>query len=222
MGRFLRDRNMPATIALLAVLLVIFLFEGGILGNPSLDRLVTLGAQVNIYVLQGQWWRLFTAMFLHFSWMHILFNGWSLYIMGQIVEPSLGTRNYLFVYLLGGIMGGLASLAVYSPYTVLAGASGAIFGLLGATVVIALHSGGPARSALIRWVGTIVVLNLGFDFIQPGIGVWDHVGGLVGGFLATYIVVGTARGKAIVPYLAGGAYVVLAAYLVSFAQRALM
>lgn len=214
------NRNMPATYGLLALLAVIFLYEGGIAGNPSLTRLVSLGAQVNGYVLlDGQWWRIFTAMFLHFSWIHILFNGWSLYVMGQLVEPVLGTRNYLFVYVLGGVMGGLLSLALYPLNVVMVGASGAIFGLLGATAVIALHSSSGARGYLLRWLVSILVLNLGLDFMQPGIGVWDHVGGLIGGFLATYIVYGSARGRVVLTYASGAAYVVLAAFLITYAQR---
>ncbi|MDA8345912.1 MAG: rhomboid family intramembrane serine protease [Thermaerobacter sp.] len=216
----MRDRNMPATYGLLVLLALIFLYEGGLAGQPSLTRLVQLGAQVNGYVLlDGQWWRIFTAMFLHFGWIHILLNGWSLYVMGQLVEPALGTRNYLFVYVLAGILGGLLSLALYPLNVVMVGASGAIFGLLGATAVIALHSGGQTRSYLMRWLVSILVLNLGFDFLQPGIGVWDHVGGLVGGFLAAYVVYGAARGRTTITYAAGAAYVVLAAFLITYAQR---
>ncbi len=211
---------MPATYGLLALLLVIFLAEAGISGQPSMTRLVAMGAQVNGYVLfGGQWWRLLTSMFLHFSWTHILLNGWSLYVMGQLVEPAIGTRNFLFVYVLGGIFGALLSLALYPLNVVMVGASGAIFGLLGATAVIALHAGGPVRAYLLRWLGVILVLNLGFDFTLPGIGVWDHIGGFIGGFLAAYVVYAAARGRTMLTYAFGGAYVVLAAFLVTYAQR---
>ncbi len=216
----MQPRDMPATYGLLALLAVIFLAEGGLAGQPSTFRLVQMGGQVNGYILLGgQWWRLLTAMFLHFNWLHILLNGWSLYVMGQIVEPVLGTRKFLFVYLVGGLFGGLVSLAFYPLNVLMVGASGAIFGLLGATAVIALHAAGPSRGYLLRWLLSILVLNLGFDFTMPGIGVWDHVGGLIGGFLATYVVYASTRGRTAVAYSAGGAYVVLAAFLIAYAQR---
>lgn len=214
-------RNMPITYGLLALIAAMFVLEGGLSsGGPSIARMVALGAQVNSHVLEGQWWRILTAIFLHFSWAHILLNGWSLYVMGELVEPALGSRRFLGVFLLSGVMGGLVSLAVYQPSDVLAGASGAIFGLLGATAVIAWNLRGPARGYLLRWVGSILLLNLAFDYFNPAIGIWDHIGGLVGGVIATYMSSGTQPGRTgIRAYIGGAAYVILAAFLIAYAQR---
>jgi len=213
-------RDLPATYGLLAVLAAIFLFEGGIAGDPSVGRLVQLGAQVNQFVLAGAWWRIVTAMFLHFSWTHFLLNAWSLFVMGELVEPALGTRTYLIVYLASGVMGGLMSLALYPQNQVLAGASGAIFGLLGATAVLAWQARGPVRSSLLRWVVGILVLNLGFDFLYPGIGVWDHVGGLSGGVLATWVIIDAYRGGGRSRYAGALLYVLCGAALVYMAYHA--
>ena len=210
-------RDLPATYGLLAVLAVMYVLEGGLGGSPALMRLVNLGAQVNVLVLQGQWWRIVTAIFLHLNWLHILLNGWSLFVMGELVEPAFGWRRFLALFLLGGVMGGLLSLVAYPPYSVLVGASGAIFGLLGATGVIALEAQGPLRGYLLRWLGSILVLNLAFDFMYPGIGVWDHIGGLVGGFLAAYMLGGVRRLRGLRARIAGGAYVVLCVGLIGFA-----
>lgn len=215
---------MPMTYGLLALIAVMYVLEGGLTGTPSYSRMITLGGQVNVLVLQGQWWRVVTAIFLHFSWAHILLNGWSLYVMGEIVEPALGSRRYLGVFLLGGVMGGLFALVAYQPTVLLAGASGAIFGLLGATAVIAWSARGPARTYFLRWVGTILVLNLVFDYLNPAIGIWDHMGGLVGGAIATYMIGGIAPpyaggGYTWRAYVGGAAYVILAAFLIGYAQR---
>jgi len=199
-----------------------YVLEGGIgagfTGSPALMRMVDLGAQVNVLVLQGEWWRVVTAIFLHLNWLHIVLNGWSLFVMGELVEPAFGWRRFLGLFLLGGVMGGLLSLVAYPPYSVLVGASGAIFGLLGATGVIALEAQGPLRRYLLRWLGSILVLNLAFDFLYPGIGVWDHVGGLVGGFLAAYMLGGVRRQVNWRARLAGVAYVVACIALIGVAR----
>ncbi len=211
-------RDLPATYALLVILAVMYVLEGGLGGSPQLMRMVNLGAQVNVLVLEGQWWRILTAIFLHLNWLHILLNGWSLFVMGELVEPAFGPKRFLALFLLGGLLGGLLSLVAYPPDSVLVGASGAIFGLLGATVVIALEAQGPVRSYLLRWLGSILVLNLAFDFMYPGIGVWDHVGGLVGGFLAAYMLGGVRRLRSWRSGAAGVAYVVLCAGLIGLAR----
>ena len=211
-------RDLPATYALLVILAVMYVLEGGLGGSPPLMRMVNLGAQVNILVLQGQWWRILTAIFLHLNWLHILLNGWSLFVMGELVEPAFGSKRFIAVFLLGGVMGGLLSLVAYPPYSVLVGASGAIFGLLGATGVIALEAQGPVRGYLLRWLGGILVLNLAFDFMYPGIGVWDHIGGLVGGFLAAYMLGGVRRLQGWRSRTAGIAYVAVCAGLVALAR----
>ena len=209
---------MPATYVLLVVLVVMYVLEGGLGGSPDLIRMVYLGAQVNVLVLQGQWWRIVTAIFLHLNYLHIILNGWSLFIMGELVEPAYGSFRFVVLFLLGGVMGGLLSLVAYPPDAVLVGASGAIFGLLGATGVIALEAQGPMRGYLLRWLGSILVLNLAFDFMYPGIGVWDHVGGLVGGFLAATMIGGVRRLQGLRAKVAGIAYVLICAGLAGYAS----
>jgi rhomboid protease GluP len=184
------------TVFLVVLLFAIYLVELGVVrqgptpevlfSSPSLATMVAMGAQVGSLVLEGQWWRILTAMFLHFNWLHIATNAYSLYVVGGLIEPYYGSWRYVAVYLLSGIMGGLFLLAFMPPDVVGAGASGAIFGLLGATVVLGLMLPGAARRSLIRWSFTIFALNIAFDLFNPEIGVWDHVGGFIGGLLAAW------------------------------------
>lgn len=153
---------------------------------PSLGTMVAMGAQVGQLVLAGQWWRVVTAMFLHFNWLHIATNAWSLYVVGGLIEPAYGSWRFAVIYLVSGIMGGVFLLALMPPNVVGAGASGAIFGLLGATVVLGLLLPGRGRRSLLNWALTIFILNIAFDLFNPAIGIWDHVGGFVGGILAAW------------------------------------
>ncbi|MBV9866645.1 MAG: rhomboid family intramembrane serine protease [Abitibacteriaceae bacterium] len=135
-------------------------------------------------VWQGQWWRLLTAMFLHGGLMHIVFNMWALRNLGKELEYIYGPAAFLVLYLGAGWMGSLASLVFAHTIIGSVGASGAIFGLAGAWLAIAMH-----RRAYFQAFGSqvliIVAINLWFGFSSLG-GVIDnngHLGGLVGGFL---------------------------------------
>lgn len=184
-------RRAPVTVGLLCVIFLVWVLEGGLLaggGNVSISRAVVLGAQVTPYVLGGQWWRVVTAIFIHWSWIHILANGWSLYVMGSLIEPVWGPWRFLVIFFLGGILGGLVSLVILPVTAVSAGASGAIFGLLGAAVVLALYAQPGGRRSLLTWIIMIVVINLGYDITNPSIDIWAHVGGFVGGALSAVAV----------------------------------
>lgn len=182
-------RRHPVTWLLLLAIAAMWVVEGGLAiglgGTVPLSTAVALGAQVTPLVLAGQWWRLVSAMFIHWSWLHVGLNGFSLYIVGSVVEPVYGSWRTVGVYLLGGLVGGLAVLALMPPNVVSAGASGAIFALLGAVLVVAIVAIRRIGPSLLWWVLGIVGINLIFDVSVPFIAIWDHVGGFIGGILAT-------------------------------------
>ena len=190
-------RLAPPTLTyfLIGVCLAVFFLEIGYgfwryntwTGSQNTTVLVDLGAKVNQYILLGEWWRLFTAMFLHIGVMHLLFNMWALFAIGRLVEAYYGHVRYAIIYLLGGLFGSLASYA-FSP-SVSAGASGGVFALTGATSVYFFRyrdNFGSHGRAVLQNMLLIIVMNLAFGFAGSGVDNWGHIGGLVGGLLLAW------------------------------------
>jgi membrane associated rhomboid family serine protease len=124
----------------------------------------------------GAWWQLVTSMFTHVEPLHLGFNMLALYFLGPMLEQVLGRARFLALYLVSGIAGSAAVMLLSSSHGQTVGASGAIFGLMGALAVISLKVGGQVQSILM-WIG----LNLVFTFTVGGISWQGHIGGLVGG-----------------------------------------
>ncbi len=160
-------------------------FQGGSTSNLVL---VLLGANFRPLVEQGQVWRFFTSMFLHIGFQHILFNAYALFIFGAETERIFGRTRFLVIYVLSGLFGSLASFA-FSGATISAGASGAIFGIVGMQVAYFYRYrdmlGTFGRSRLIN-VGIIVAINIFFGMSMPGIDNWAHLGGLISGTLIAF------------------------------------
>ena len=157
------------------------------------------GGQYNQLVLQGQYWRLFTAMFLHLNIIHIGFNMLSLFFVGRAVEVFYGKWRYLVLYLLSGIAGGILFLFTSGPSGAAVGASGAIFGVFGALGVFYIVNrkslGAYGRGAIGNWLFWIG-LNLVFGLTNTDIALTAHIGGLVAGMLLAFVLVprlGTSR-----------------------------
>lgn len=126
-------------------------------------------------------WRMLTALFLHGSFLHILFNMYSLFIFGPILEHSLGRWRFLALYLLSGLGGSVAVLLI-APQIAVFGASGAIFGLLGAFFVIQRKLGGNSLQLVI-----VIGLNLVIGFVIPNIAWQAHIGGLIVGGIVAFV-----------------------------------
>lgn len=180
-------RQTPVTVLLLVAILAVFGLEMVRGATTDLQALMDLGANNRMAVLQyGQWWRLVTSMFLHGGFLHILFNGWALVQLGGLFERWLGSGRLLFTYLATGLCGSLASvLFASSAGKVSVGASGAIFGLLGALIAFLLRrrnrlaaAGKSILGQLVFWAG----LNLFLGASMPMIDNNAHIGGLVAGF----------------------------------------
>jgi len=142
-------------------------------------------------VAQGDWWRLITSAFLHASLIHIGFNMLALWWIGAPVEQYLGRARYLGLYLVSGLAGAAGAL-VLTPTAVTVGASGAIFGILGAMLILEWQATGQlAGNAM-----TLIVINLALSFALAGISIGGHIGGLIGGILVTLAYARWGRGHA--------------------------
>ncbi len=147
------------------------------------DMAIGLGAKANDAIRAGQLWRFFTPMLLHGSLLHIGFNMYALYIFGIGLERRYGHGRFLLLYILGGFAGSVFSFLFSSANSI--GASGAIFGLIGAEGIFLFQNrklfGAQVRGALNNVI-FVVAINL-FLGLQPGIDNWGHMGGLLGGLI---------------------------------------
>lgn len=183
----------PATFVLIALNAAAFLVEiatgsGGLtIGNSSVVRNFGLFGPL---VAEGEWYRLVTNGFLHASLIHIGFNMFALFFLGRILEPSIGTPRFVAVYaasLLGGAFGAL----LLDPNALTIGASGAIFGIFGATFVIARWRGFDAVASSI---GIVLLINLALTFGASNISIGGHLGGLAAGLICGAAVIAGDRG----------------------------
>ena len=172
-----------ATYSLILICILIFILMY-ILGNGSEDTytLLKFGANLDALTKNGQYYRLFTSMFLHIGIIHLLCNMYSLYIIGREVEIVFTKKKYLIIYLLSGIAGSILSLA-FNHNTVCAGASGAIFGLLGALLYFGYYYRAYLGASVTRSILPVVIINLIIGFASTGIDNAAHIGGLLGGIL---------------------------------------
>ena len=185
LARLLSGGAAPVTYTLL-VLIGLFFAAMELNGGPTSTRvLVRFGALVTPLVLAGQWWRLVSAAFLHIGWPHLLFNCWALYIYGPLVERLYGPTRFLTIYLLAAIAGDVLSLPLVNGIS--AGASGAIFGLFGATISLVVRHRrtvpSTIREPLWRNAVAVVALNAVLSVAVAGINLYAHAGGFLAGLL---------------------------------------
>ena len=155
-------------------------------GSKNTSTLIKYGAKVNQLILEGEWWRFITPVFLHIGFLHLAMNTLALYYLGIAVERIFGNVRFLFIYLFAGVTGFIASF-IFSQ-SLSAGASGAIFGCFGAL----LYFCAIYPKLFFRTMGMnlfiVIAINLVFGFSASGIDNAGHLGGLAGGFLAAGIV----------------------------------
>jgi membrane associated rhomboid family serine protease len=184
----------PATFALIAINVAAFFAEIATGGGGFETLSSTLLPEFGLFgpsVAEGEWYRLFTSAFLHAGLWHIAGNMLLLYFLGRILEPGIGTPRFVAIYLVSLFAGSLGALLV-SPDSLSFGASGAVFGVLAATFVIAR---GRGVDALASAVGIVLLLNLAISFGVRGISIGAHLGGLVAGFLCALLILAGERGK---------------------------
>jgi membrane associated rhomboid family serine protease len=193
-------RRPEVTLALIAINVFAFLAEGGITatGQPN-SKVYEEGALIgsisgfaHIGVAHGQWWRIVTGGFLHANLLHIGFNMYVLYVLGQMLEPALGRAKFALIYAVSLLSGSLGALIV-TPHVLTVGASGAVFGLMGAAAVEMRSRQIPVMQS---GVGGLILINLVISFTLPGISWGGHVGGLIGGALAALALLAGNRYRA--------------------------
>jgi membrane associated rhomboid family serine protease len=169
------------TRLLVAVNVIAYLYEQ-LAGS---DKVEMQGGMVGVYVLAGQWWRIFTSAFLHADLMHIAFNMFALYQVGSFVEMIYGTPRMAIIYVLSIVGSGIGVL-LFAPDVLTIGASGAIFGLFGALAVAGSKLGEPGAAIMKQTTG-IIVINLIIGFL-PGsnISYQAHIGGLLVGIVCGF------------------------------------
>lgn len=173
------------TASIVLVWLAMTILGGGLHATEDSEVLYRWGAALRPHLIaNGEYWRLLTAGFLHIGAAHLVMNALSLWWVGQVVEVLFGWKRMLFIYLFALVAGSAASVMFGPPLVLSAGASGAIFGLLGALVWYRLA--GPERHRLQQVPLLIVLLlNLGYGLIaHETVDNWNHLAGLVAGFLA--------------------------------------
>ena len=177
-------------IAVNVLIYVITASQGAGLNSPG-GSLFTRWWLSGPQVANGDWWRLITSAFLHASLLHIAFNMYFLWFVGSAVEQALGRGRFLLIYFVSALAGSAGAL-VWTPTTPTVGASGALFGLLGAALVLERQRnfvlGGSALA--------LIVINLILSFTLSNISVGGHIGGLIGGILCTLVLSKFGRGHA--------------------------
>ena len=179
----------PVTVGLIAINVLVFvatLMDGAELLKPIGTVQIAWGANFGPYTTDGDWWRLFTSLFIHFGILHIAMNMLTLAVVGPLIERLYGSLTYLLIYLLAGMASGLASIA-WHPGVNSAGASGAIFGILGALLAAPLRAGDTFPIDMVRAILHWLVVFLGWSlyagFKYKGIDYAAHLGGLASGFV---------------------------------------
>lgn len=185
------SRTTPGTKVLVGVNIVFFLFEmifatGMALGgNVSMGSLTSIGALIPARVAEDhEYWRLLTSMFLHAGIFHLLFNMWALWVVGSFLERIMGTLRFVLLYFIAGLFGSVVVLVASPGNVATVGASGAIFGVFGATFLWAYLSRGRDMMAdqLVRTMGIILAINVVISLVGSAYISWQaHFGGLLGG-----------------------------------------
>ncbi len=172
------------TYVLIVINILIYLFDQYISAKMGTPILFILGSKFSPLIIQGEYWRLITPIFLHGGLMHLAVNAYSLYAVGPDVEKMFGHVKFVVIYLVAGILGNVASFAFCPSVSI--SASGAIFGLLGALLYVGIKYKEVISSLYVTNIVFMIVLNLTYGFLHPRIDNYAHLGGLVGGYLSAF------------------------------------
>jgi rhomboid protease GluP len=155
-------------------------------GSQSTDNLIRFGAKYNPSIMQGEWWRFFTPIFIHIGIIHLAMNSYALFYLGKYVEKLFGHKRFIVIYLFSGFLGSVVSFLMSNSLS--AGASGAIFGCMGSLLFLGITKKNIFSKQLLSSMLPIILLNLVLGFSISNIDNGGHLGGLLGGFLAASIV----------------------------------
>ncbi len=144
--------------------------------------LFSYGASQNLLIANGEWYRVVTSIFLHAGFVHVLFNMFSLFLFGPELEKIAGKARFFTIYLLAGIFGNVLTFAVEDPIYASVGASGSIYGIFGAFAALVYYTR-HTMPQLKQIIMPIIIIGVIFTFLQPGINIMSHLGGLATGFI---------------------------------------
>lgn len=178
-------RKPYVTYALLAInillfIIMVFVSGDGVYGFQT-ETLVKFGGNVKSLVLNGEYWRLIASAFLHDGFLHLICNMYALYVLGIQLENFFGKTRFAIIYLFSAITGNLLSLVFADPNVVSIGASGAIFGLFGSLLYFGYYYRVYLGTVLRTQIVPVILINLLFGIVTPGIDNAAHIGGLIGG-----------------------------------------
>ncbi|MCM1257936.1 MAG: rhomboid family intramembrane serine protease [Roseburia sp.] len=185
-------KNIPViTVSIVAVNVIIWLVQEMVGSTYDSSFMIVCGASYAPYILEnGEWWRLLTAAFLHFGAEHLFNNMFILVLTGMRLEKFLGKLPYLMLYLLSAIAGSALSFIKEleaEEAVACAGASGAVFGVLGGLIAAAIFNRGKVGDLRLRGLLIMLALNLYNGFSTVGVDNWGHIGGFAGGFILCFV-----------------------------------
>lgn len=181
----------PVTVLLILLNTLIFLIVEFTGGSENGQHMLECGAAYAPLILeQGQWYRVFSSMFLHFGAPHLINNMLVLFVLGQRLEPAVGRLRFLLIYIAGGLGGNSISLfwdMRTGDYSVSAGASGAVFAVMGGMIYVIIRHRGRVADLTMKQMLIMAAFSLYFGFASEGVDNAAHAGGLLCGFLAAVI-----------------------------------
>lgn len=183
-------RWLNINVILIAVNILVWLILCTMGDTRSAEFMYEHGAMYPPDVLEGEWYRMFSAMFLHFGAEHLISNMFMQYFLGDMLLRALSQWRFAVIYLLAGIGGNVTSLImmlVTGKVAVAAGASGAIYGIIGALLWVVLRNGGRFESISVPRMLLATALYIGYGFTTEGVDAWAHLGGALAGFLAAIL-----------------------------------
>lgn len=181
----------PVTVLLILINTLIFLVVEFTGGSEKRQHMLECGAAYAPLILeQGQWYRMFSSMFLHFGAPHLINNMLVLFVLGQRLEPVTGKIKFFLIYIFGGLGGNMLSLFLdmYAGNASLsAGASGAVFAVMGGMIYVIIRHRGRVADLTVRQMLIMAAFSLYFGFASEGVDNVAHIGGLLSGFLIAVI-----------------------------------
>lgn len=181
----------PVSAALVIINVAVFIY--GYVGEAYFDEMAMVykGGLIRFYMdATGEYWRIFTSGFIHFDLIHLLFNvGFGIYIISSGLERLMGSFRFALFYFFTLLASGAGVYLFEDPYTLTAGASGAIYGVMGALLFITLQRPGMVGRAEAASIRNLIFINLAFTFLFSGISVLGHLSGFASGLILAYILV---------------------------------
>lgn len=185
-------RKEPVTVTLILINVLVFIAVELTGTSQNAWHVLDYGAAYTPYIVQnGEVYRLFTSMFLHFGIEHLVNNMLVLFVLGSRLEQVIGKLRFLFIYLAGGIVGNIFSLILElrnQDFSVSAGASGAVFAVMGAMIYVVIRNKGWLGDLSMRQILVMAAFSLYFGFTSSGVDNAAHIGGMIAGFVLAVLI----------------------------------